>query len=55
MPRVCCEPGRNPDVRVGYEGEIFDGGNAPLFRLTAEDDRDSPLTGRLACVLHPNR
>lgn len=42
-------------MRVGYEGEICDGGDAPLFRLTAEDDRDCPLTGRLACVLHPDR
>ncbi|KAK9845519.1 hypothetical protein WJX81_008428 [Elliptochloris bilobata] len=39
---------RNPEVRVAYECEILDGGDAPLFRLIAEDDRDHPLTGPTA-------
>ena len=32
-------------MRVAYECEILDGGDAPLFRLTAEDERELPLTG----------
>lgn len=31
---------------MAYECEICDGGDGPLFKLTAEDDRERPLTGR---------
>jgi hypothetical protein len=37
-----------PHRRVSYTCEIHDAGDAPLFKLTAEDAPTSPVTGATA-------
>ena len=40
-----------PHARVAYICEILDGGSAPEFRLTADDDKDNPISGQQPSVL----
>eukprot|EP00698_Gefionella_okellyi_P005827 TRINITY_DN15265_c0_g1_i1.p1 TRINITY_DN15265_c0_g1~~TRINITY_DN15265_c0_g1_i1.p1 ORF type:complete len:452 (-),score=63.97 TRINITY_DN15265_c0_g1_i1:90-1412(-) len=38
----------SPDIKVTYTSEILDGGDAPLFRVTAEDDPSNYTEARFA-------